>query len=126
MRRMFVSLSSLEKPRPLERFVRTSSPSSTSNRTPRARNSGTSLSASVVLPAPDNPVNHSVKPLLSVINFPLILRAVTSHEWQVASENSQTGPSIEPLVLTWHLPLVTCHYCISAVASLLMQAALYL
>src|SRR5262245_32641205 len=70
MRRMLVSRSSLEKPRPLLRFVRTSSPSSTSTLTPRARSCGTSALVSVVLPAPDNPVNHNVNPV--VTNLPLL------------------------------------------------------
>src|SRR5262245_46641032 len=62
MRLMLASRSSLEKPRPLLRFVRTSSPSSTSILTPRARSCGTSAFVSVVLPAPDSPVNHNVNP----------------------------------------------------------------
>src|SRR5262245_51596028 len=70
MRRMLVSRSSFEKPRPLLRFVRTSSPSSTSILTPRARSCGTSSLVSVVLPAPDNPVNHNVNPCDT--NLPLL------------------------------------------------------
>src|SRR5215813_2451653 len=72
MRRMLVSRSSLEKPRPLLRFVRTSSPSSTSMLTPRARSCGTSALVSVVLPAPDNPVNHNVNPCDTNL-FPLVI-----------------------------------------------------
>src|SRR5688572_25615502 len=63
MRRTFVSLSSFEKPMPFERNSRTSSPSSTSTRLPRSRSTGVRNSASVDLPAPDRPVNHSVQPL---------------------------------------------------------------
>ena len=66
MRRMLVSRSSLEKPRPLERLVRISSPSRTSTRWPRARSSSATRFASVDLPAPDIPVNHRVKPLTHV------------------------------------------------------------
>src|SRR5260370_33267402 len=69
MRRIFVSRSSFEKPRPFERFVRTSSPSSTSTLIPPARNCGTSSRASVVLPAPDKPVNQTVKPILFDIRY---------------------------------------------------------
>src|SRR5260370_15415259 len=69
MRRIFVSRSSFEKPRPFERFVRTSSPSSTSTLIPSARNCGTSSRASVVLPAPDKPVNQTVKPILFDIKY---------------------------------------------------------
>src|SRR5208283_4787830 len=64
MRRMLVSRSSLEKPRPLDRWVRISSPSRTSTRCPRLRSSSARRLASVDLPAPDIPVNHRVKPLL--------------------------------------------------------------
>src|SRR5207237_1581057 len=63
LRSMFVSRSSFEKPRPFERCVRTSSPSSHSTSSPRRSSSGRTSSAMVVLPAPDNPVNHRVKPL---------------------------------------------------------------
>src|SRR6266403_36481 len=73
MRRMFISRSSLEKPRPFERFVRISSPSRTSTDTPRARNSCSTNPASVVLPAPDNPVNHNVNPFLFLINVPSLV-----------------------------------------------------
>src|SRR5262252_7146713 len=69
MRRMLVSRSSLEKPRPLLRFARTSSPSSTSTLAPRARSCGTSALVSVVLPAPDSPVNHNVNPRVTYL-FP--------------------------------------------------------
>src|ERR671915_2541691 len=63
MRSMFVSRSSLENPRPFERCVRTTSPSRYSTRWPRRSSSGPTISAIVVLPAPDRPVNQSVKPL---------------------------------------------------------------
>src|SRR5438105_9551166 len=62
MRSMFVSRPSFEKPRPFERCSRTSSPSSHSTSRPRRSNSGRTSSAIVVFPAPDRPVNHSVKP----------------------------------------------------------------
>src|SRR5919109_3526482 len=69
IRRMFVSRSSLEKPRPLERFSRTTSPSSTSTLEPRLRNSSSTIFEMVVLPAPESPVNQSVKPFSSAISF---------------------------------------------------------
>src|SRR2546421_5232641 len=62
MRSMFVSRSSFEKPSPLDRCSRTSSPSSHSTRSPRRSSSGRTSSAIVVLPAPERPVNHRVKP----------------------------------------------------------------
>ena len=69
MRRMLVSRSSFEKPRPLLRCVRMTSPSRTSTFMPRAHNSSSSRFASVDLPAPDNPVNQMVRPLCSMIRF---------------------------------------------------------
>src|SRR5581483_10447233 len=83
MRRILVSRSSLEKPRPLLRLVRTSSPSSTSTLTPRARSSGKIASVKVVLPAPDSPVNQSVNPCdIGYVSFSLIdwLEAATGIE----------------------------------------------
>src|SRR3989454_3756194 len=62
---MFVSRSSFENPSPLERCSRTSSPSSHSTSRPRRSSSGRTSSAIVVLPAPERPVNQSVKPLPS-------------------------------------------------------------
>src|SRR5262249_15373232 len=73
MRRMLASRSSLEKPRPLLRFVRTSSPSSTSILTPRARSCGMSAFVSVVLPAPDSPVNHIVNPRVTNLS-PFVIK----------------------------------------------------
>jgi len=70
MRRMFVSRSSFEKPSPFERFVRTTSPSSTSMRCPRSRSTGSIASASVVFPAPDSPVNQRTNPLLCMLFLP--------------------------------------------------------
>src|SRR5271154_3281209 len=61
---MLVSRSSLEKPRPFERLVRTSSPSRISTRWPRLRSSSATRLASVDLPAPERPVNQRVKPSL--------------------------------------------------------------
>src|SRR5262252_2316486 len=65
MRRMLVSRSSFEKPRPLDRLVRTSSPSSTSARRPRSASSACSRLAIVDFPAPDRPVSHTTKPFRS-------------------------------------------------------------
>src|SRR3954447_11353546 len=69
IRRMLVSRSSFEKPSPLERFSRTTSPSSTSILEPRSRSCSSTIVEMVVLPAPESPVNQSVKPLSSAIAF---------------------------------------------------------
>src|SRR3989338_1429425 len=66
MRLMFVSRSSLLKPSPLLRLVRTSSPSRISTLTPRRRSSSATRVENVDLPAPESPVNHSVNPLCSI------------------------------------------------------------
>src|ERR687893_2353111 len=58
----FMLRSSLEKLRPLERLVLTMSASRTSTLRPRSRISFSTISAMVVLPAPERPVNHNVKP----------------------------------------------------------------
>src|SRR5262244_1335911 len=77
MRRMFVSRSSLEKPRPLERFVRTSSPSNTSSLIRCWLSSFTNAVVSVVFPAPDNPVIHNVNPFFSnMIPAPFVWAAL--------------------------------------------------
>src|SRR5438094_668585 len=60
MRRMLMSRSSLEKPRPFDRFSRTTSPSSTSTFLPRERSSRSSSSEMVDLPAPERPVSQMV------------------------------------------------------------------
>src|SRR6185436_13537261 len=62
MRSMFVSRSSFENPSPFERCVRTTSPSRYSTSRPRFSSSGPTISAIVVLPAPERPVNHRVNP----------------------------------------------------------------
>src|SRR4029450_9176875 len=62
-RSMFVSRSSFEKPSPFERCWRTASPSRYSTTRPRRSSSGPTISATVVLPAPERPVNQRVKPL---------------------------------------------------------------
>jgi hypothetical protein len=62
MRRMFVMRSSRLKPRPMERFVRTMSPSRTSTRRPLFRSSFSTISPMVVFPDPERPVNHTVNP----------------------------------------------------------------
>src|SRR6266566_9621766 len=60
---MFVSRSSLEKPRPFERWVRTTSPSRYSTLWSFFSSSAPTSSAIVDLPAPESPVNQSVNPL---------------------------------------------------------------
>src|SRR5215210_1466479 len=69
MRNTFMLRSSLEKPRPLERLVRTMSPSRTSTLSPLSLSSCSTISATVVLPAPERPVNHRVKPRWFCISF---------------------------------------------------------
>src|SRR5262245_35234392 len=66
MRRMFVSRSSLLNPRPLLRFVRTTSPSSSSTVMPRLSIVFWIFFARVVLPAPESPVNQIVKPVVAM------------------------------------------------------------
>src|SRR5215203_6913720 len=67
MRAMLVSRSARLKPRPWQRLVRTSSPSSSSTRWPRSARAGASLAATVDLPAPDSPVSHNTNPVSVVI-----------------------------------------------------------
>src|SRR5215469_9335083 len=67
MRRMLVSRSSFEKPRPFDRLVRTSSPSRTSAWRPRSASSACSMLATVDLPAPERPVSHTTQPFRSSV-----------------------------------------------------------
>ena len=66
MRRTLVSRSSLLKPRPFERFVRTTSPSSNSTRAPASRSRSSRIVEIVLLPAPDMPVSQIVNPLCTL------------------------------------------------------------
>src|SRR2546423_8527800 len=97
MRSMFVSRSSFEKPRPLQRCSRTSSPSSHSTERPRRSSSGRTSSAIVVLPAPESPVNQRVNPLRSFSVIALL------DEWGVdvnaAFELLGAGPPARSLAL---------------------------
>jgi hypothetical protein len=63
-RSIFLSRSSLEKPRSRVSPWRTMSPSSRSTFRPRSRSSSSSRMARAVLPAPDRPVNQTVTPFL--------------------------------------------------------------
>src|SRR5947207_777763 len=63
MRRILISRSSLLKPRPFERCVRTTSPSSTSTAAPATRKRSSIRLEMVLLPAPESPVNQRTKPL---------------------------------------------------------------
>src|SRR5260370_40703916 len=63
---MLVSRSSFENPSPLDRLVRMISPSSTSTLCPSPLSSPSINLASVVLPAPDRPVNQIVKPFPAI------------------------------------------------------------
>src|SRR5918912_4613957 len=77
MRRTFMLRSSLLKLRPLERLVRTMSPSRTSTRRPLSLSSCSTSSAMVVLPAPERPVNHNVNPrCLSTVLFSIPLSSL--------------------------------------------------
>src|SRR5215213_11386390 len=67
-----VFLSSLEKPRPLDRLVLTMSPSRTSILRKRFLSSCSTISEMVVLPAPDRPVNHKVKPRPILVPFSIV------------------------------------------------------
>src|SRR5579864_5349360 len=78
MRRMLISRSSLLKPRPFERCVRTTSPSSTSTAAPAARKRASMRLEIVLLPAPESPVNHSTKPLCTPASQHLIEQHVDS------------------------------------------------
>src|SRR5918996_4475220 len=69
MRRMFVSRSSLENPKPLDRFSRTTSPSRISTGTPDSSNVSSTWCAIVVLPEPDKPVNQMTAPLSRFVCF---------------------------------------------------------
>ena len=62
MRRMLASRSCLVNPRPFERWVRTTSPSSTETWRPRSISSTVSTSAVVDLPDPLRPVNQTQTP----------------------------------------------------------------
>src|SRR5882762_2584359 len=73
---MLVSRSSLEKPRPFERFSRTMSPSRISSFEPRSRRWPSSSLEIVVLPAPESPVNQRVKPFSSAIATSVLLVSV--------------------------------------------------
>src|ERR1035441_7612535 len=77
MRRTFSSRSSLLKPRPFDRCVRTTSPSSISTRAPNWRSFSSSKREIVLLPAPLMPVNHNVKPLC--ISFVSATAAISRH-----------------------------------------------
>src|SRR3712207_2200771 len=73
MRRTFMFLSSRLKPRPLERLVRTMSPSRTSTCPTLSLNSFSTISLIVVLPAPERPVNHSVNPRPYLAPFCIVI-----------------------------------------------------
>src|SRR3954465_220059 len=81
---MFVARSSFEKPRPLLRCVRTTSPSSTSTLRLIARSSRSTISDTVDFPAPERPVNQIVKPVV-VMNY--TLESIVSGPWFVANYN---------------------------------------
>src|SRR5215213_10518431 len=69
MRRMFVSRSSLEKPSPLLRLSRTSSPSSVSTLKPASPSFRDSARARVVFPAPESPVSQMTCPCVFIVLY---------------------------------------------------------
>src|SRR5262245_48768006 len=76
IRRMLVSRSSFEKPSPLERFSRTTSPSRISSLQPRSRRCPSNSLEIVVLPAPESPVNQRVNPFSPAIALSVLLVSV--------------------------------------------------
>ena len=105
-----MSRSAFEKPSPFDRCSRTSSPSSSSTRRPRVRSSSTTISAIVLLPAPESPVNQTQQPGLldpwrrRIREAPAGLRAVvrsrrgrhrvgrSRHEILVTLDSDLSGP----------------------------------
>ena len=71
---MLVSRSARLKPRPWQRLVRTSSPSSSSTRWPRSASATVTVRARVDLPAPERPVSQSTKPGSSDQDRPVVMR----------------------------------------------------
>src|SRR5215207_7397045 len=100
--RMFVSLSSRLKPKPFERLVRTMSPSRTSTLPNLSLSSLSTISLMVVLPAPERPVNHSVKPRpylllpFSTLHPPGVLWTTLSNELLLI----RAGLLDDPLLVT--------------------------
>src|ERR671933_1341473 len=70
--RTFVSLSAREKPKPFDRFVRTMSPSRTSTLPMRSLSFLSTISLTVVFPAPESPVNHRVNPRSNFVPFSML------------------------------------------------------
>src|SRR5215207_4717159 len=100
--RMFVSLSSRLKPKPLERLVRTMSPSRTSTLPNLSLSSLSTISLMVVLPAPERPVNHSVKPrpfsiATSSISFDLCRAGVSDASALPPTEGLGSRPFPQPI-----------------------------
>src|SRR5215475_5114826 len=79
IRRLLVSRSSFEKPSPLERFSRTTSPSRISSFEPRSRRCPSSNLEMVVLPAPESPVNQRVNPFSSAMSRLILLVCVDKY-----------------------------------------------
>src|SRR6267143_6945110 len=95
IRRMFVSRSSFPKPSPFERCSRTSSPSRSSTRRPRARSSSITISAIVLFPAPDSPVNQTQHPSCSPEPWPMASQDTGRswrHEILVTLDSDLSGP----------------------------------
>src|SRR6476620_12043271 len=102
---MFVSRSSLENVSPFDRCSRISAPSSSSTRRPRFRSSSITISAIVLLPAPDSPVNQTQHPSCSTVPGPMASQDTgslgpfrrlrgghTRHEILVTLDSELSGP----------------------------------
>src|SRR5712691_9913603 len=92
---MFVSRSSFENVSPFDRCSRTSSPSSSSTRRPRARSSSITISAIVLFPAPDSPVNQTQHPAFSTAPSPMPSQDTgrsSRHEILVTLDADLSGP----------------------------------
>ena len=90
IRRTFSSRSSFENPSPFERFVRTTSPSSSSTRWPRRRSSSLTSVEMVDLPAPERTVNQRVKPSLT---WQLLLWRANATRFAIGSRATMLPPS---------------------------------
>src|ERR1700686_871597 len=97
---MFVSRSSLEKPSPFERWVRTTSPSRYSTSAPLRSSSPPTSSAIVDFPAPESPVNQSVNPV-ALLSFRFGRPVLTDGcvEVNPAFELVRAGPAAGALLL---------------------------
>src|SRR6266851_3061385 len=94
IRLMLISRSSLLKPSPLLRWVRTISPSSISTLRPRALRRCSMTSESVLLPAPESPVNQMVNPIFAM--------CISSSKFTIYSIESRALYPYSPLTQKAH------------------------